>query len=254
MLKIDIIPCLNDNYSYLLYDNKTNTVAIIDPSEFEVCDKIITQKYKKLDFILNTHHHVDHIGGNQKLKEKYNAKIFASHLDKNTIPNIDQYLKDGDNIKIGNFYFKIILIPGHTKGHIAFYLERKKIIFTGDTLFSLGCGRIFEGTYKEMFNSLNKIKKLPKNTKIYFGHEYTKNNSSFCLNLDKKNKALEKKIIWINKRIENGLPTSPSVLEEELETNIFLRSENNTLKKNLGMKDLSDELVFKKLRDLKDNF
>tara|TARA_B100001769_G_C22092792_1_gene589415 strand:- start:332 stop:1096 length:765 start_codon:yes stop_codon:yes gene_type:complete len=254
MLNIEIIPCLNDNYSYVLHDEKNNMVAIVDPSDFKTCDKLISQKFKKLDFILNTHHHADHIGGNEKLKDKYKSKILACEIDRNRIPNIDQHLHDGQTVKIGNFSFKVIFIPGHTKGHIAFYFENEKIIFTGDTLFSLGCGRIFEGTPKQMFSSINKIKNLPKDTKIYFGHEYTKSNSNFCFNFDKNNKALQKKISWINTRQKKGLPTSPTILEEELLTNIFLRCENDMIKKSLGMNNKADELVFEKLRNLKDNF
>ena len=158
-MDIEIIPCLNDNYSYLINDDQTDTVAIIDPSEFGPCDKKINEKYKKLDFILNTHHHFDHVGGNVELKKKYGSKILGFEKDKKRIPAIDVLLKDDQEFKIGSLDFKTIFIPGHTLGHIAFYLEKEKVIFTGDTLFSLGCGRVFEGTYEEMFNSLNKIKK-----------------------------------------------------------------------------------------------
>ena len=145
----------------------------VDPSEFEACDKVIN-KYKKLDYILNTHHHADHVDGNILLKKKYNSKIIFFDGDQKRIPGIDILLKENQNYKIGNLLFKVIFIPGHTRGHIAFYFEKEKIIFTGDTLFSLGCGRVFEGTYIDMFNSLNKLKDLPPETKAYCGHEYTK--------------------------------------------------------------------------------
>ena len=144
-MKIEIIKCLNDNYSYLIFEEGTNTVSIIDPSEFMPCDKVI-QKNKKLDYILNTHHHADHVDGNIKLKEKYNSKIMGFEDDKDRIPGIDILLKNEQNQKIGNLDFKTIFIPGHTKGHVAFYFKNEKIVFTGDTLFSLGCGRVFEGT------------------------------------------------------------------------------------------------------------
>ena len=170
---VEIIPCLRDNYSYLIHEKETGTVSIVDPSEFNACDKIIN-KYKKLDFILNTHHHADHVGANLELKKKYNSKILGSNLDKNRIPGIDIMLKENQKHKIGNLEFEVIFIPGHTKGHIAFFFKKEKIAFTGDTLFSLGCGRVFEGTHQEMFNSLNKIKNLPFDTKIYCGHEYSK--------------------------------------------------------------------------------
>ena len=190
-MKIEIIKCLNDNYSYLIFEEGTNTVSIIDPSEFMPCDKVI-QKYKKLDYILNTHHHADHVDGNIKLKEKYNSKIMGFEDDKDRIPGIDILLKNEQNQKIGNLDFKTIFIPGHTKGHVAFYFKNEKIVFTGDTLFSLGCGRVFEGTNLDMFNSLNKLKILPSETKVYCGHEYTKSNLNFCLKYDLNNSILKK--------------------------------------------------------------
>ena len=143
-MNIEIIACLNDNYSYLLHEESSNTVAIIDPSEFEACDKIIGKNYKKLDFILNTHHHYDHVGGNEDLKRKYGSTVLGFEGDENRIPGIDRVLKDKQEFKIGNLNLTVIFIPGHTKGHIAFYLEKEKTVFTGDTLFSLGCGRVFE--------------------------------------------------------------------------------------------------------------
>ena len=240
MLNIEIIPCLKDNYSYLLYDQNTNTVVIIDPSDFKTCDEIISKKYKKLDYILNTHHHFDHVEGNQKLKEKYKSKILGSEIDKDRIPGIDIALKEKENFTIGNTSFEVIFVPGHTKGHIAFYFKNEKIIFTGDTLFSLGCGRVFEGTNEQMFNSLNKLKRLPIDTKIYCGHEYTLKNSMFCKKYEENNKNLKKKIIEIEHKLKNNLPTIPSTIKEELACNIFLRAKN-----------LED---FSKLRDLKDNF
>ena len=253
-MNIEIIPCLNDNYSYLFHEEKTNTVAIVDPSEFEPCDKVIKNKYKKLDYILNTHHHYDHVGGNKKLKKKYNSTIFGFEGDKNRIPCIDKFLNDNQNFQIGDLNFSVIFIPGHTKGHIAFYLKDEKIIFTGDTLFSLGCGRIFEGSYKQMFHSLNKIKNLPKDTKIYCGHEYTRKNFDFCLKYEKNNKLLKKKLSWIEDRISKKLPTIPVSLQEELDTNIFLRCGTKSIKNELKMNDSSEELIFEKLRNLKDEF
>ena len=252
-MKIEIIKCLNDNYSYLIFEEGTNTVSIIDPSEFMPCDKVI-QKYKKLDYILNTHHHADHVDGNIKLKEKYNSKIMGFEDDKDRIPGIDILLKNEQNQKIGNLDFKTIFIPGHTKGHVAFYFKNEKIVFTGDTLFSLGCGRVFEGTNLDMFNSLNKLKILPSETKVYCGHEYTKSNLNFCLKYDLNNSILKKKSTEINSKIKNGLPTIPTTIGEELKTNIFLRYDDNDIKKILNLNDSSDEEVFSKLRDLKDVF
>ena len=253
-MQLEIIPCLNDNYSYLIKDDQTSTVAIIDPSEFGPCDKKINEKYKKLDFILNTHHHFDHVGGNTELKKKYGSKILGFEKDKKRIPAIDVLLKDDQEFKIGSLDFKTIFIPGHTLGHIAFYLKKEKVIFTGDTLFSLGCGRVFEGTYEEMFNSLKKIKSLPEDTKIYCGHEYTKNNFEFCFKFNPNNDHLKNKQKEIDSKIKEGKPTIPSTIKEELKTNIFLRYDDLDVKDTLNLKNASDLEIFTKLRDLKDNF
>ena len=252
-MKIEIISCLSDNYSYLIHDEESNTVAIIDPSEFKPCDKII-KKYNKLDFILNTHHHADHVNGNLELKKKYNSKILGFSQDKRRIPGIDILLEENQKQKIGNLEFEVIFIPGHTKGHIAFFFSKEKIAFTGDTLFSLGCGRVFEGTHEEMFYSLNKIKNLPPDTKIYCGHEYTKSNLDFCLAYDTQNTSLKEKAIDIQKKLNSNLPTIPTILGQEIKTNIFLRCNDPEIKLALDLKDSSEVEVFSKLRDLKDSF
>ena len=244
---------MSDNYSYLIHDEESNTVAIIDPSEFKPCDKII-KKYNKLDFILNTHHHADHVNGNLELKKKYNSKILGFSQDKKRIPGIDILLEENQKQKIGNLEFEVIFIPGHTKGHIAFFFSKEKIAFTGDTLFSLGCGRVFEGTHEEMFYSLNKIKNLPPDTKIYCGHEYTKSNLNFCLAYDPQNTFLKEKAIDIQKKLNSNLPTIPTILGQEIKTNIFLRCNDPEIKLALDLKDSSEVEVFSKLRDLKDSF
>jgi|TARA_B110001450_G_C17627875_1_gene483971 hydroxyacylglutathione hydrolase len=254
MLEIKIISCLNDNYSYIIRDDKTNLVGVVDPSEFAPIDKSISKDFNKIDFIFNTHHHLDHVGANIELKNKYNSNIIGSKIDKDKIPGIDIFVGMDDEFKFGSITFKILFVPGHTKGHIAFFSQNEKLIFTGDTLFSLGCGRIFEGTYKDMFNSLNQIKCLPKDTKIYCGHEYTANNIKFCAKYDFNNKDLIKKLGWINERLDKKLPTIPTTIEDELKTNIFLRCDNSDIKNNLKMSNSSDELIFEKLRNLKDQF
>tara|TARA_B100001093_G_scaffold93988_1_gene86147 strand:- start:712 stop:1473 length:762 start_codon:yes stop_codon:yes gene_type:complete len=253
-MNIEIISCLNDNYSYLVHEEKTNTVAIIDPSDFEPCDKLIKDKYKKLDYILNTHHHYDHVGGNEKLKKKYDSIIFGFENDKGRIPGIDKFLHDNQNFKIGDLDFSVIFIPGHTTGHIAFYLKKEKIVFTGDTLFSLGCGRVFEGTNHQMFDSINKLKRLPVETKMFFGHEYTQKNLEFCIQYEPNNEHLKKKKDWINAKVKSKLPTTPITIKEELKTNIFLRCDEQSVKNALNLNNSSELEIFVKLRDLKDNF
>ena len=192
-MEVKIIPCLEDNYAYLLIDNTNNTACIIDPSEASPIINYLEKNKIKLSFILNTHHHHDHVGGNKKLKEIYGAKVIGYIDDKKRIPEIDIIVKNNQIWKEKNFEAKIIHIPGHTKGHICFYFFNEKKIFSGDTLFSLGCGKIFEGTYAQMFESLNFFKSLPYDTNIYCGHEYTLKNSEFCLKYDPNNKNLKKK-------------------------------------------------------------
>ena len=239
-MRIEIIKCLQDNYSYLLIDDTKNIGCVVDPGEAAPIIKYVESINIELIYILNTHHHYDHVGGNLELKKRYNSKIVGFKEDKDRIPEIDVLVEDNQKWKGENFEAKIYHIPGHTSGHIAFHFFLEKIIFTGDTLFSLGCGRIFEGTYEQMFNSLKKIKELPKDTQIYCGHEYTLQNSKFCESNDPDNSNLKSKIEEIKEKIKNGHPTIPSILSDEMECNIFLKA-----------KDVES---FSKLRDLKDNF
>ena len=239
-MKIEIIKCLQDNYSYLIIDEVEQIACVVDPSEAKPIINFLENKRINLKYILNTHHHYDHVGGNLELKQKYNCEVIGFKGDKDRIPEIDVLLEDNQIWKNNNFEAKIYHIPGHTTGHIAFHFFREKKIFTGDTLFSLGCGRIFEGTYEQMFHSLKKIKKLPKDTMVYCGHEYTLQNSNFCITRDPNNLKLKEKIVEINEKIKNNLPTIPSILNDELECNIFLKA--------------NDLESFSKLRDLKDNF
>jgi len=239
-MKIQIIPCLQDNYSYLIIDEKNNIACVVDPGEADPIIEYLKNTQIKLKFILNTHHHYDHVGGNQKLKEKYGANVIGYEGDKERIPGIDILVSDQETWIHENFEAKIIHIPGHTHGHICFYFHKDESVFTGDTLFSLGCGKIFEGTYAQMFDSLMKLKKLPKSTKVFCGHEYTLQNSKFCMAHDRNNENLKAKINNVKIKLNAGLSTIPSTIKDELECNIFLRSNNVE--------------TFSKLRDLKDNF
>jgi len=239
-MKIEIIKCLQDNYAYLVIDETNNISLVIDPSESKPIIDYVEKNKLNLKFILNTHHHFDHVGGNKELKKKYNSKVIGFEKDKNRIPEIDITLSDKEIWKSNKFEAKIYHIPGHTSGHVCYHFFNQDILFTGDTLFSLGCGRIFEGTYEEMFSSLQLIKSFPEETKIYCGHEYTLKNSEFCIKYDENNSILREKIRYVNAKLEKGLPTVPSTIKEELDCNIFLRS-----------KDVES---FSKLRDLKDKF
>ena len=248
------IPCLSDNYAYVIIDKSSNLVGVIDPSEALPIINFLKKKKLKLNYILNTHHHFDHVGGNLDLKEIYKAKIVGFVSDKHRIPGIDIVVEDNQKWMFGDSQVKVLHIPGHTLGHVCFYFEKEKIAFTGDTLFSLGCGRIFEGDHNQMLNSLSKIKALPKDTMIYCGHEYTYKNAEFCMKYDSTNIDLKRKFEKIKRLRSNNLPTIPSNLEDELKSNIFLRCDQNDLKIKLNMKNQEDFKVFKKVRDLKDSF
>ena len=253
-MQITPIPCSVDNYAYIINDNNSKIVGVVDPSEASPIVSFLNKKNLKLNYILNTHNHFDHVGGNTELKKLYNAKVVGFIGDKHRIPGIDIALNNNEKWVFGNSQVKILHVPGHTLGHICFFFEKEKVAFTGDTLFSLGCGRIFEGDHKQMLESLNKIKKLPKNTNIYCGHEYTYKNAKFCMKYDEDNINLKKRFGIIKKLRSKNLPTIPTSLADELSSNIFLRCDQNDLKNKLNMKNDEDFKVFKKVRDLKDVF
>ena len=251
-LEIKIIPCRTDNYSYICIDKKNNAF-VVDPSEFKPIDDYIKKNNINLKYILNTHHHFDHVGGNIELKNKYDAEIVGSKNDEERIPGIDISLSEGGVFNFDGYKSKIIEIPGHTLGHIAFYFESEDIVFTGDTLFSLGCGRIFEGTPEMMFNSINKLKELPDRTKVYCGHEYTLNNALF-LNTIHESELLDEKIKALKDLQKKKLPSIPTTIKDEKELNFFFKSNEEDFKNHIGMTDKNDIDVFAHLRQLKDKF
>jgi hydroxyacylglutathione hydrolase len=253
-MNIHIIPCLKDNYAYIIENKKTKNACVIDPSELDPVADFLEKNQLNLKYILNTHHHADHIGGNLDLKKKFNSKILGFVKDKSRIPGIDITLNDKE---IWNFEGSDVLVehvPGHTSGHIFYYFKKEDSVFTGDTLFSFGCGKLFEGSYEEMVNSLKKIKSLPKKTKIFCGHEYTISNLKFCMTIDKDNSELKEKYNQINNNINKNITSMPTNLAEEMKLNIFLKFDDLEFKKKLGFEDMNEVDFFKKIRDLKDNF
>lgn len=254
MLEIIQLPVLNDNYIYLIHEPCLNKTAVVDPAICQPVLDTLKQKGWHLDYILNTHHHLDHIGANLELKAVTNCKIIAAEKDQHRIPNIDKTVKDGDEITLGNEPIRIIETPGHTLGHIIFHFYNSKLLFCGDTLFSMGCGRLFEGSAEQMWHSLQKIKALAKLTKIYCAHEYTQANGEFALSLEPKNKALLRRIHQVNQLRSQNLPTIPSRLEQELATNPFLREDSPELQQSIKMTGQAANKVFKTIRQLKDQF
>lgn len=254
MLVINQIQVLTDNYVYIITESASKITACVDPSVYDDVVNFLDNNDLKLDYILNTHHHNDHVGGNLKLKEKYGCKIIGSLNDQERVPGIDIKLKENDYFSIGRSIFKIIDTPGHTNGHICFYFEEDQVLFSGDTIFSLGCGRLFEGSYEAMASSLLKIKSLPSKTKIYCGHEYTQANAKFALFLNSEDKNLKNKVDDINKKRAKSIPTVPFLLEEELKFNPFLKFNESTYLNSIGIEDLDEVKNFEKIRVLKDNF
>mgnify|MGYP003325157426 FL=1 len=251
-LRVEIIPCRTDNYSYVCIDSENNAF-VVDPSEFIPVDDFIKKNNLNLKYILNTHHHFDHVGGNIELKEKYGAKIVGNKNDKDRIPGIDICLMEGEFFKFNEYKAEIIDIPGHTIGHIAFHIQSENIVFTGDTLFSLGCGRIFEGTPEMMYQSLNKLKNLPENTRVYCGHEYTLNNALFLESVIKDN-DLSEKIESLKELYDKKQPSIPTTIKAEKKLNFFLKSNEENFKNHLNMNKANDLEVFTYLRHLKDTF
>ena len=253
-MKITTIPILSDNYSYLIVDKDNKSCSAVDPASPEEIIPFLEKEKLDLKNILNTHYHSDHTAGNLELKEKYKCKIYGPDKEKDQIPGIDITLKENDTLKINDYSVKIFETPGHTAGHIIYWFDKEKVVFTGDTLFVLGCGKLFEGTPEIMWNSLLKIRNLPKETKIYCGHEYTRSNADFALTIEKNNNKLIKRSDEINKLIDGNCFTVPTTVKKEIETNPFLRADNNNIKKDLEMNSASTAEIFGEIRKRKDNF
>lgn len=225
MITVTILPVLKDNYAYLL-QSEDGVTAVIDPGEAEPISKHLESHGLNLDFILNTHHHGDHTAGNAALKDKYGSKIFGPEHERSKIPAQDFGLSEKDSFFLGKERMQVLETPGHTAGSICFYFPESGILFTGDTLFLMGCGRLFEGTPEQMFHSLHKILALPDETLIYCGHEYTLEATDFCLSIEPDNAALKKRQAEVRILDQQKKPTVPATLRIEKETNVFLRAKN----------------------------
>lgn len=254
MLEILQIPALNDNYIYIVHEPNGWATAVIDPAVAQPVLQALDDKGWKLTHILNTHHHGDHVGGNAELKRKTGCAVVAVARDKERIPGIDVEVSEGDIIGLGHAEAKVLDVPGHTSGHIAFWFAEENALFCGDTLFGLGCGRLFEGHAEEMWASLEKIRTLPPSTRIYCAHEYTQANGRFALQIEPENKALQQRMASVDRMREQGLPTIPSTLQDELATNPFLRPHSQNIRHRLGLYKAADWQVFAEIRHRKDSF
>ena len=254
MINIKLISALSDNYIYLLHNEKDNITAVIDPSEAAPVIEILKKKNWSLDQIINTHHHNDHIGGNAELKKLWGSKLIAPSYEKDRIPDVDIFVSHDDIIPIAGLDANVIHTPGHTLGHVCYYIPEQKCLFSGDTMFYLGCGRVFEGTMEEMWQSLLKLKSLPDDTLIYCGHEYTLSNAKFAAYIDPDNSLLKKAYANINNQREKGLPTIPFLLGKEKKINPFLRVDESSFVRAIGLKTNNPAESFKQIRLQKDNF
>ena len=253
-IEIVTIPCLTDNYAYIIHDKLSNKTTLVDAPDFDPIKKQLDKKKWSLDNILITHHHDDHIAGVSKLIEQYNPIVFGAETDRKRLPKLDVGLLDRDKFSASNLIFKCIEVSGHTIGHVAFYCPSEKIAFTGDSLMSLGCGRIFEGTPEQMFRSLNQLKNLPDETIIYSGHEYATQNAKFASTIDPYNPDLVNRAKKIMENVYLQIPNVGSTLIEEKKTNPFLRADQKEIRAVLGLENSSELEVFTVLRKMKDNF
>jgi hydroxyacylglutathione hydrolase len=254
MLEIHQIPVLSDNYVYLAHDVATGKTAVVDPATHEEVFEALALKGWTLTHILNTHHHADHTGGNMAIKERTGCTIVGPRADRDRIPGIDVDVGDGDTYALGESVGKVFDVPGHTRGHIAYWFGDSDALFCGDTMFALGCGRLFEGTPQQMWTSLSKLRALPPSTQVYCAHEYTKSNAAFAITVEPDNGALVARKAMIDDMRTRGERTVPSTLAEELATNPFLRPDSADLQKTLGMVGASLVDVFAETRRRKDNF
>lgn len=252
-LEIELVPALSDNYVYLIRDVGTGTVAVLDPAEADPVDAALMARNWKPSLILNTHHHGDHIGGNAALIAKYGAELIGPASEAARIPGMDRTVKEGDRIRVGDEEGEVFETPGHTKGHISIFFPGGPALFAGDTLFALGCGRMFEGTPAEFWESLSKLRALPDDTRVYCGHEYTESNAKFALSVDPRNPDLLAQAAEVDRKRAQGLPTVPSVLGDEKRANPFLRADDPDLAERMGA--AGDAVAaFAEIRRRKDNF
>ena len=254
MLEIERIPCRTDNYIWLVHEPETGAVAVVDPADAEPVEARLVARGFILTHILNTHHHGDHVGGNLALKQRWGCTIVGPQADAARIPGIDVAVADGDTYRLGEAAARVFDVPGHTRGHIAFWFSAEKALFCGDTLFALGCGRLFEGTPAQMWNSLGKLRALPDDTQVYCAHEYTQSNARFALSVDGGNADLVARAKDVDAARAQGLATVPSLLGLEKRTNPFLRADDAGLARAMGLAGSSPDSVFAAVRGAKDRF
>lgn len=251
-IELVVIPCLSDNYAFLVHNSDTGETALVDAPEAGPVKEALNARGWSLTDILITHHHHDHIDAVDELRQS--ARVIGAASDAHRLPPLDLQVSDGDTIEVCGVATHVMDVSGHTVGHIAFHMPDQSLVFTADSLMALGCGRLFEGTPAQMWESLKKLRALPADTTVCSGHEYTENNARFALSLDPENTALISRYEGIKTARAIGRPTVPSALDEEMRTNPFLRADDPALKAAIGMADSSDVDAFAEIRARKDKF
>ncbi|MEE2690446.1 MAG: hydroxyacylglutathione hydrolase [Pseudomonadota bacterium] len=254
MIEIRQFPCLSDNYGYLVRDRESGETAAIDTPDAAAIDAALAGEGWRLTHIFNTHWHPDHAGGNLALKKKWGCRIIGPRGEAAKIPGLDETVGEGDTVRLGASTALVRDTPGHTLGHIVYHFAGDGAAFVGDTIFALGCGRLFEGTPQQMWSSLSKIAAMPKDTKLYCAHEYTQANARFALSVDAANDALAARAKKVDALRARGAPTVPSTVGEELATNPFLRARDSDFQAGLGMSGADPAAVFAEVRKRKDSF
>ncbi|WP_374764170.1 hydroxyacylglutathione hydrolase [Yunchengibacter salinarum] len=248
------IPVLRDNYVYLIHDAASGETAVVDPAVAEPVEEALNARGWALTQIINTHHHWDHTGANETLKGRYGARVTGPAGERDRIPGIDVAVAGGDHIHVGDREALVIDVPGHTSGHIAYHFASEKALFCGDTLFAMGCGRLFEGTPDQMWRSLTRLMDLPDDTRAYCAHEYTLANGTFALSVEPDNDALRRRMEAVKALREAGKPTIPTTIGEEKDTNPFLRPMSPEIQQEVGLTGAALTKVFAEVRHRKDTF
>ena len=249
--EIRLFPCLSDNFGYLIHDPVTGATASIDAPEAGPIIETLKREGWTLTDILVTHHHADHVGGIAELKKKYACRVVAPFDNGTAIQDVDLRVKEGDTVKVGSLTARVFETPGHTLDHISYMFDDERALFCADTLFSIGCGRVFEGTYPMMWESLLKLRALPNDTRVYCGHEYTASNVKFTLGIEPNNPALKARAEEVAKLRAANQPTIPTLIRDEKEANTFLRADVPSVAAALGMAGKSPADVFGEIRERK---
>lgn len=254
LVDVELFTCHSDNFGVLARDRETGAAMLVDaPEEAPILEAIGRTGWKP-SLLLVTHHHHDHVEANLALKRRFGLRIVGPEAEADKIPGIDETVREGDALALGSQEIRVIETPGHTAGHVCYHLPAAGIVFTADTLFALGCGRLFEAPPETMFASLGKLAALPGQTAVYCGHEYTLSNARFALSVDPGNERLKARAARVEALRAQGKPTLPTTIAEELATNPFLRAADPAIRKTLGMEAVSDAQVFAELRRRKDSF